>query len=72
MELKIKAWGFTHAVLLKTDAALASLANWQPHAYAMESNFIAALRDDVRRIKSVVAGATLMVGLIGATPRQAA
>jgi hypothetical protein len=64
MELKIRAWAFTAAV--EKGETLSDLNSWRPHAYQRESYFIASLRDDVRHIWDLVAGATFAVSSIGA------
>jgi hypothetical protein len=63
MELKIGAWAFTSEV--KTGDTLASLEHWQPDDYAVDSDFIASLRDDVRFIRRLICGAGLAVSSIG-------
>jgi hypothetical protein len=67
MELKIRAWAFVAPI--KTDNTIPGLQKWKPHeSYSIKSNFIASLRDDVRLIRGMVTGATLVVSSLGATP----
>jgi hypothetical protein len=65
MELKIQAWAFTSEA---TTSDLASLADWQPHECAPNSELIASLRDDILAIKRLVWGANIALGSIASGP----